>query len=365
MQRLGEDVDVVAVLGADVGQLRVDRDRRVRDERPRGRGPDQQLIAGLRGVVALGDRQPHVHRRIDHVLIDARLPELVARQRHLVAGAVGDDLELLVQQALVVDRLERPPDRLDVLGVERAVGVVEVDPESDPLGHRVPVLDVAEDLLAAAGVELRDPEPLDVVLGGEAELGLERELDRQPVAVPAALALDEVPAHRAVAREDVLEHARQHVVEAGRAVRGRRALVEAPAGSVPGVASPTRRTRPARASARARALRARGTRREGRLGGARRAWAPDSRKPAAVPVSGGRRSASGDRGERAGGRRRAAARGLLEPGEQHIARRQRRLAETADGARSGVGHRAAEVEDLGALRRPSAPSTRAARARRA
>ena len=231
-QCLGEDEDVALMLRANVDELWVDRHGRVRDQRPRGGRPDQQLIPRLRRVVAVRDREAHIYGRVDHVLIDARLPELVARQRHLVAGAVRDDLQLLVQQALVVDGLERPPDRFDVLGVKRAVGVVEVDPEPDPLGHRVPVLDVAEDLLAAAGVELRDPEPLDVVLGGEPKLGFERQLYRQSVAVPAALALDEVPAHRAVAREDVLEHAREHMVEAGGAVGGRRPLVEAPSRSV-------------------------------------------------------------------------------------------------------------------------------------
>ena len=231
-ERFGEDVNVALVLDADVVEVWVDRHSRVRDQRPRSRGPDQQLIAGMRRIVAVRDREAHVNGRVDHVLIHARLPELVAGERHLVAGAVRNDLELLVQQALVVNGLERPPDRFDVLGVQRAVGVVEVDPEPDPLGHRVPVLDVAEDLLAAASIEFRDPESLDVVLGGEPELGFQRELYRQPVAVPAALALDGVAAHRPVARKDVLEHAREHVVEARRAVGGRRAFVEPPARGV-------------------------------------------------------------------------------------------------------------------------------------
>jgi hypothetical protein len=65
-------------------------------------------------------------------------------------------------------------------------------------------------------------------LAGEAELLLDRELDRQAVAVPAGLALDVVALHRLVAREDVLEHARLDVVGAGHAVGGRRALVEGP-----------------------------------------------------------------------------------------------------------------------------------------
>ncbi len=113
-------------------------------------------------------------------------------------------------------------------GVERPVGVLEVDPEADPLGQAVPVLDVAEHFFAAAGVELGDPEALDVLLGGEAELRLERELDRQAVAIPPPLALDVEAAHGLVAREGVLEHAGQHVVHAGRRVGERWALVEAP-----------------------------------------------------------------------------------------------------------------------------------------
>ena len=141
-------------------------------------------------------------------------------------GQYGHDLVALGQQALVEDLLERPPDRLDVVVVEREVGVVGVDPEADPLGQRVPLVDVAQHRLAALGVELGDAVALDVVLGVEAELLLDLELDRQAVAVPAALAVHVVAAHRPVAREDVLEHAREHVVGAGTAVRGRRTLVE-------------------------------------------------------------------------------------------------------------------------------------------
>ena len=82
--------------------------------------------------------------------------------------------------------------------------------------------------LAAAGVELGDPVPLDVRLAAEAELLLHRDLDRQAVAVPAGLAGHVVALHGPVAREDVLEHPGLDVVHAGRAVRGRRALVEHP-----------------------------------------------------------------------------------------------------------------------------------------
>jgi hypothetical protein len=85
--------------------------------------------------------------------------------------------------------------------------VLEVQPEADALGQRVPLLQEREHRLAAALVELGDAVVLDVLLGADAQLFLDLDLDRQAVAVPAALALDRVPAHGLVAGEDVLEDA--------------------------------------------------------------------------------------------------------------------------------------------------------------
>ena len=154
------------------------------------------------------------------------LRDLVAGERGAVARAIGDDLEALVEQVLLPQLLERPPDRLDVLGVQRSVRVLEVDPVADPLGQPVPVLQELEHRLAAEPVEVGDAHLLDLLLGGDAELLLHRDLDRQAVAVPAALAERVVALHGAVPGEDVLEHAREHVVGARAAVRGRRPLVE-------------------------------------------------------------------------------------------------------------------------------------------
>ena len=106
--------------------------------------------------------------------------------------------------------------------------MLQVDPEADPLGQPVPLLQVREHRLAAPRVELRDPILLDLRLVVDAQLLFDRDLHRQPVAVPAALALHAIAAHRLKARVDVLEHAREHVVGARRAVRRRRALVEDP-----------------------------------------------------------------------------------------------------------------------------------------
>ena len=214
----------LAAGGADVRQLRVDRDRRVRHERPWRRRPDEQRVALAQRAGGPRHGQPHVDRRVLDVLVALR--DLVRGQRGAAAHAVGHDLVALVEQVALPHRLQRPPDRFHVARVERVVRVVHVDPVGDPLRQRLPVGQVLQHGRAALGVELGDAVALDVLLGLEPELLLDGDLDRQPVRVPAGLALDVVPGHRLVAREDVLEDARQHVVRARVAVGGRRALVE-------------------------------------------------------------------------------------------------------------------------------------------
>ena len=224
-QLLGDDQGLGAVGGPDVGDVGTHGDRRVGDERPRRGRPHQEGGAVL-GPRAGGQREPDVDAGVGDRLV--ALGHLVVGEPRLVAGAVRRDPVVLDEQSLAVDLLERPPHRLDVLRVHRAVGLAHVDPAAHPVGHLLPEVDVALHRLAAAGVELRDPEGLDVGLAGEAELLLHGELDGQAVAVPAALAVDLVALHRAEPREDVLERARLDVVGAGTAVGGRRALVEGP-----------------------------------------------------------------------------------------------------------------------------------------
>ena len=95
----------------------------------------------------MGDREAHVDGGVDDVVVSLR--DLVRGQRGAAAGAVGHDLVALVEQVVVPDLAQGPPDRLDVLVRERDVGVVEVDPERDPLREAVPLLHVGEDRLAA------------------------------------------------------------------------------------------------------------------------------------------------------------------------------------------------------------------------
>src|SRR5581483_9437232 len=97
-----------------------------------------------------------------------------------------------------------------------------------PLGQRLPLLDVAVDRLPAAAIELLDPELPNLGLARQPELPLDLDLDRQAVAVPAALAGDVAAPHRVEAGKEVLERPGPDVVEARPAVGRRRPLVEDP-----------------------------------------------------------------------------------------------------------------------------------------
>ena len=229
-QRFGDDEPLLAVAGEHVGDARVDRGGGVGDQRPRRRRPDQQ--AGFAGPGAAGQREAHVDRRVDDVLV--ALGELVIRKRSAATRAVGRHPVVLDEQAGLVDLLQRPPHRLHVIGGHRPVGVVEIDPVAHPLGHLGERMHVALHRLATAGIERLDAERLDIGLAVEAELLLHRELDGQAVTIPARLTIDAVALHGTKAREDVFEDASLDVVGTRHAVGGRRAFVEGPARAVLG-----------------------------------------------------------------------------------------------------------------------------------
>ncbi len=64
------------------------------------------------------------------------------------------------------------------------------------------------------------------LLAADAELLLDLDLDRQAVRVPSRLARHAKSLHRAVAAEEILDRAREDVMDARAAVRRRRALEE-------------------------------------------------------------------------------------------------------------------------------------------
>ncbi len=219
--RLGQDQVLVALFDLDVRDVLVDGQRYVAGQRP-GRGrPGED-----RGVAVVLQPEPDEDARVGNVVLIAQC-QLVARQWRGASGAVRRDAKAFVDEVLVPHLAERPPNRLDVIGRQRPVGVVVVEPKGHSLAESDPVGDVLVDALAAQLVEALDTDlGLDVGLAGDAQLLLDLDLDRQPVCIPAGLALDVEPLHRLVAREEVLEGAREDVVRGRPAVGGGRPFVE-------------------------------------------------------------------------------------------------------------------------------------------
>ena len=212
----------------DVG---ADAEGGVRGQGPRRGGPGQDakrkaLYEQLFGSRVAEDVELHRGGRIAHVLVAAGLVELVRAEARAVGRRIRLDGETLVQQTFIVNLTEQVPQRLDVAVVVGDVRVVHVHPVADAVGQRGPLLRVLHHLGAARRVVFfhRDL-GADVGLR-DAELLLDAQLDRQAVRVPAGLALHAEARLGLVAAHGILDGTGHHVVDAGHAVRGRRALKE-------------------------------------------------------------------------------------------------------------------------------------------
>ena len=212
-----------------VGLVGVEGETGVGRQGPRGRRPSEEVGRAVpsellgEGVVVGSEADG------DGLVADAvlhALGEFVAGERGLAAGTVGGGAAGFVDQAGIPEGLEDPPTGLDVLRGVGSVGVGHVDPERHSFGHVLPLLDVLHDRFAAVSIELGNAVVLDRGFAVEAEHFLDFDLDGQAVSVPATFARYALAAHGLVAGEEVFEDSREHVMDAGCAVGGRRALVE-------------------------------------------------------------------------------------------------------------------------------------------
>ena len=215
-----EDQRFTATLDPRVLDVGMYREQQVRRQRPWRRGPHQEGRVGL---------PLHSESHVDRRVLDLAIPlrHLVRRQRGTDARVVRHHLVALVQQLLVPQLLQELPHALDVVVVQREIRVLEINPEAHAFRHGFPFGYVAHDRRATLRREARDTDfLLDALLIEDAELFLDLVLHGQSVGVPAGLTRAVETAHRLVAREQVLEGAREHVMDAGPAVRGGRPLVE-------------------------------------------------------------------------------------------------------------------------------------------
>ena len=223
--RRGQDQPPAAVLHDRVLDVRPDRQGEVRRKRPGCRRPGQEDLVGRRAGV-IEEFEADRDGRVLAVEVDVVHPCLGVAERRLTAPAVGENLEPLVDQALVPQRPKRPHDTLHVVEVERLVVVLEVDPAGLTGDVALPLGRVAQHARAAGVVEVGDPERRDLRMSGDAELALRLDLGGQPVTVPSESSVDDLAAHRLIPRHGVLHETGEQVAVVRKPIGERWAVVE-------------------------------------------------------------------------------------------------------------------------------------------
>ena len=220
-----EDQKFIFVANLDVFDVRIDGESDVGDQRPGSRCPDEEVR-----VFFAFDFRFDVDGRILDIAISERY--FVRRQRRSAARAVELDLEALIDQSFFEITVQRPPDGFDVLVLAGDVGVLHVDPVAHAPCEVFPHVLVFEDGLAAFGVELGDAVLLDLAFVLQPKLLLDFDFDGQAVRVPAGFAMNLESAHGLIAADQIFDRPGENVVDAGFAVRGRRAFVERVVGRI-------------------------------------------------------------------------------------------------------------------------------------
>ena len=192
--------------------------RDVGGQGPGGRGPGHQVL-----ILTLY-LEAHEGGGVLHVLVALR--DLMRAERGAAARAVGHYLVALVEQALFVHLLERPPHGLDVLVVIGYVGVLHVRPVAYAVAHLLPLVQVLPHGFLALLDEGLYAVALYLLFAVQAELLFYLQLHRQAVGIPAGLAQHLVALHGAIARYHVLHHAGEYVPDVGLAVGRGRAVIE-------------------------------------------------------------------------------------------------------------------------------------------
>ena len=216
-QLLGQDQPLLLAFSfqfdSDVLDLGVNSQGHVAGQGPRRGGPHQEVGARLIPQGELDENGRVFDLFVAH-------SHLVIRQGGAAAGAIRYNLVALVDEVLIPQLLEDPPDRLDVFILQGDVGVVHVNPEADAVGQLLPFPDVAKDTLAALGVELSHAIVLDGLLAVEIQLLLDLQLHGKAMRIPAPLPEDMVATHGLVAGEEVFENPSQDVMSSRNPVCG-------------------------------------------------------------------------------------------------------------------------------------------------
>src|SRR5262249_42010100 len=146
----------------------------------------------------------------DRGIIDSLVPlsDFASGQGRPTLRPPPDDFVVLVKEAFVEHRAERPPHAFDIRLVKRHVSRVEVYPERNATCHPPPLFNVAKHGFNALFRECLDAVSLDIEPAADSELFLDFDFDGKTVRIPSTAPRDMVATHGPVTKVDVLHDAR-------------------------------------------------------------------------------------------------------------------------------------------------------------
>ena len=219
-QCLGDDI-VVAIrsLDLDIGLVRVYAKCHIGRKCPRGGCPCEIVEVILVLCLETDDSRALLDKLV-------ALGHFLRRQRGAAPRTVRDNLEALVQKPLLRDLLQRPPLGLDVVVIVGDVRILHIRPEPDGIGEILPHSLIFPDTFLALFDERLHAVLLDLLLAIETKLLLDAQLDRKAVGVPASLSRHIFALHHVIARNHILDDARQDMTDVRLAVRRRRSVIK-------------------------------------------------------------------------------------------------------------------------------------------
>ena len=138
----------------------------------------------------------------------------------------GQPPSALIQQSLFVNLLQRPPFGFNKIVVIRHIRMLHIRPKAHLIGKLLPHIAVFPDALFALLNERLQPVLFDLLFSVKTEHFFDFQFHRQPMRIPTGFPRNHIPLHRTVARNHILNHARQHMADMRLSVRGRRPVIK-------------------------------------------------------------------------------------------------------------------------------------------
>ena len=202
--------------------------RSVRGQSPRGGSPSSKAGSTPRGHLLFGvhNAEQSSCGGVLNVAVAAGLVQLVSRKTSTCTGRIGLDGVTFIEQALLVELFEHPPEGLDIFIVVGDVGVVGVYPVTHLTGQITPHVGVLHHSLAAGAVVLLDGDFASDFVLGDAEFLLDTKFYGQTVGVPAGFTIHFVALAGFVTADDVFDGTCHHMVNTRHTVCRGRSFVE-------------------------------------------------------------------------------------------------------------------------------------------